>query len=363
MKNWAQRVQSFLLRVIPAAMVFGAFDFFRVYEPTPKYTSSGAFLLLGFSWLMNGPAWRTAATGVRWRAWLHGLVFCTVLGLAGQLFFIVLKAEWTGLWLLFIGIAAMALGPEEPKIPTASTAAGVPADPEPSLLRPRVSPVRRSHAVAWLAGGAATLVVLTGAWYFLASGPAESPFKERVRARLGQPEDQLALGWRYREGRGEPQDYAKAAELFEQAAAQGLPRAQYDLAVLLYYGMGRPADEAASRRYLELAVAQDYPPALTLLGLMELREGNEIGRGFELLELAAGRGDVRAGYLAGMGYCARRREKPDYLARGLVWLERSSRASVPGAQENAEMVWASVPSQDLEQLAAGVYGQIGGNAP
>lgn len=362
MRTAIQWVQSFLLRVIPAALVFGAFAVFHPYEPTTKYTSAGAYLLLGFSWLFNGPTWRTTVTGVRWRAWLHGLVFCTVLGLAGHLFFIVLKAEWTGLWLLLIGIAALALGPEEPKVP-ASAALAATTNAEPPRLPPHVSPSRRLRMTGWLSAGVAILVLLIGVGYFLAGGPAESPFKERVRARLGSPEDQLALGWRYREGRGEPQDYSKAAELFEKAAAQGLPRAQYDLAVLLYYGMGRPADEAAARQYLEQAVAKDYPPAFTLLGLIELREGNEVGHGFDLLEQAAGRGDVRAGYLAGMGYCARRREKADYLARGLVWLERASRAGVPGAQENAELVWASVPAQDLEQLAGKVYGQVEGGAP
>lgn len=50
-----QWVQSFLLRVIPAAVMFGAFDFFRAYEPTPKYSSASACLLLGFTWLWNGP--------------------------------------------------------------------------------------------------------------------------------------------------------------------------------------------------------------------------------------------------------------------------------------------------------------------
>jgi hypothetical protein len=357
-----QWVQSFLLRIIPASLLVGAFDFFHAYEPTPKYSSASAYLLLGFTWLWNGPAWRTAATGVRWRAWLHGLVVCTVTGLAGHLFFIVWKVEWTGLWLLLIGIVVIALGLEEPMVPV-PVSPRTTADPVPPLLPTPAGPGRRSRTLVWWGGGAVTLVLLAGVGFFLAGGPMESSFKERVRARLGQPEDQLALGWRYREGRDEPQDYSKAADLFEQAAVQGLPRAQYDLAVLLYYGLGRPADEAAARQYLEQAVARNYPPALTLLGLIELREGNDVGHGFELLEKAANAGDARAGYLAGMGYCARRREKADYLARGLVWLERASQAGIAGAQKNAEMVWASVPTQELEPLAAKVSSQLGGTAP
>lgn len=210
----------------------------------------------------------------------------------------------------------------------------------------------------WLAVLLVLAVVFTGGLSFVVRGPDESLIRQRGRAWAGSPEAQLALAWRYREGRGVPQDYTQAATWFERAAAKGSPRATYDLAVLDYYGLGRTAQPKRARTLLGQASAQDYVPALAFLGMIESMEG-DAARGLELLEQAAENGDARAAYLAGLALCARRSQGSEQLVQGLRWLERASRAGVPGAKESTEEIWATVPSEEMEQVAEAVYRDTG----
>ena len=46
----------------------------------------------------------------------------------------------------------------------------------------------------------------------------------------------------YYNSEGVPQDYIKAAELFQKAANQGYAAAQYNLGVMYYNGEGVPQD-------------------------------------------------------------------------------------------------------------------------
>ena len=223
--------------------------------------------------------------------------------------------------------------------------------PPPSATTSKLLP---RHRVGWRAAGLLLLVVICGGLSFIAFGPADSLIQLHWRAWTGSTEAQLALAWRYREGRGVPQDYAQAADWFERAAAKGSPRAAYDLAVLGYYGMGRPAQPERARALLGRASAQDYAPALAFLGMIESTEGDP-ARGLALLEQAAMKGDPRAAYLAGLAHCAQRSQGKDQLVLGLRWLERASRAGVPGAQEITEEIWASVPGEEMEHVAEGVY--------
>ena len=185
-------------------------------------------------------------------------------------------------------------------------------------------------------------------------GPDDSLSRQRWQAWTGSTEARVALAWRYREGRGVPQDYAQAADWFERAAAKGSPRADYDLAILNYYGLGRGAQSERARALLERSAAQGYAPAMAFLGMIESLEGDPT-RALELLEQAAAKGDARAAYLAGLAHCAQLSQGEKQLIQGLRWLERAGRAGVPGAKESAEEIWTSVPSDEMERVAEGVY--------
>jgi uncharacterized protein len=78
----------------------------------------------------------------------------------------------------------------------------------------------------------------------------------QTQAAQGNAEAQYNLGLLYYNGRGVPQDYAKAREWFEQAADQGFANAQYYLGSLYVNGQGVPQDYAMARERWERAAAQ-----------------------------------------------------------------------------------------------------------
>src|SRR2546427_2943265 len=62
-------------------------------------------------------------------------------------------------------------------------------------------------------------------------GDYETALREwQPLAEGGHAQAQVNLGWLYVNGKGVPQDYATARQLFEKAAAQGQTEAQYNLA-------------------------------------------------------------------------------------------------------------------------------------
>jgi TPR repeat protein len=106
-----------------------------------------------------------------------------------------------------------------------------------------------------------------------------------LAAEQGDPVGQANLGLLYAEGRGVPQDYRKAAELYQKAADQGNALAQVNLGWLYHEGKGVPRDygkavelyqkaadqgDAAGQAYLASqytqgkGVPRDYPKALDL---------------------------------------------------------------------------------------------------
>lgn len=87
-----------------------------------------AFAWLGGGWWMLGPKFR-GSSGVRWRAWLSAIVFCTAMAVSGYFFIEVWNLGWAGLWIFLVTAAASAaVQPKESK-PDEGTA---PPDPEAS---------------------------------------------------------------------------------------------------------------------------------------------------------------------------------------------------------------------------------------
>ena len=69
----------------------------------------------------------------------------------------------------------------------------------------------------------------------------------------------------YSAGLGVSQDYAKAKEWYEKAAAQGEVFAQYNLGEMYELGKGVAQDYAKAREWYEKAAAQGFEDAVAAL--------------------------------------------------------------------------------------------------
>src|ERR1700694_1422111 len=128
-------------------------------------------------------------------------------------------------------------------------------------------------------------------------------------ARKADAKDLLEHGNQYRLGEGVPQDEAKAAELYRQAAESGSAKGQTFYGEALFEGRGVARDRVAARELFEKAAAKQDARAETDLGIMFL-DGlgvpRDSGKAGELLERGARNGDVLAedylGILAEYGF-------------------------------------------------------------
>jgi TPR repeat protein len=75
----------------------------------------------------------------------------------------------------------------------------------------------------------------------------------RPLAEKGDAHAQLYLGVLYHQGRGIPQDYAKARKWYEKAAARGYAQAQSNLAALYANGNGVPKNYVRAYMWWSLA--------------------------------------------------------------------------------------------------------------
>ena len=119
-----------------------------------------------------------------------------------------------------------------------------------------------------------------------------------------------ARGLDYWSGRGVPQDAARAAQLFERAAAADRPVAQALLANQLQFGIGVPADPKRALELYRAAAAHGVASAQLFLGLSYLQEQGgrrDFAEAEKWLRAAAAQGDPGAlhflsrMYLAGDG--------------------------------------------------------------
>lgn len=75
-------------------------------------------------------------------------------------------------------------------------------------------------------------------------------------AEKGYPFAQFNLGVLYDEGKGVPEDNAKAMEWYRRAADQGFPQAQVNLGIMHQHGEGTPASPVAAYFWFALAEKQ-----------------------------------------------------------------------------------------------------------
>ncbi len=90
-------------------------------------------------------------------------------------------------------------------------------------------------------------------------------------AAMGDAAAQTTLAGWYTSGRGVPQDYRKALELFEAAADEGDGRAQYNLGIMYRDGVGVVQDTSMARKWFRLAAAHGYKLQDELDDLMQTR--------------------------------------------------------------------------------------------
>jgi TPR repeat protein len=115
----------------------------------------------------------------------------------------------------------------------------------------------------------------------------------QVGAEHGNPAFMNKLGDAYYSGEGVPQDYAKAREWYEKAAAKGHDGAMVDLGLLYENGQGVPQDYAKAREWYEKAAAKDNAVAMNVIGTFyELGRGvpQDYAKAHELYEKAAAQG-------------------------------------------------------------------------
>jgi tetratricopeptide (TPR) repeat protein len=86
-----------------------------------------------------------------------------------------------------------------------------------------------------------------------------------LAAEQGDPVGQANLGLLYAEGRGIPQDYRKAAELYQKAGDQGNALAQVNLGWLYHEGKGVPQDYRKAVELFQKAADQGYVPGQAYL--------------------------------------------------------------------------------------------------
>lgn len=74
-------------------------------------------------------------------------------------------------------------------------------------------------------------------------------------AEAGGSAAQFNLGLLYYDGKGAPQDFARAAEWFEKASEQGYAKAQHNLGAMFAVGRGVKRDYTQAYKWLSLCAA------------------------------------------------------------------------------------------------------------
>ena len=162
-------------------------------------------------------------------------------------------------------------------------------------------------------------------------------------AALGHAEAEFRLGWLHDHGRGVPRDAAAARTWYEKAAAQGNANAQYNLGVLYKKGRGVPRDAVRSRAWWEQAAANGHARAQANLGaLYQTGEGvpQDCAKAREWYEKAALQGDAGAQCDLG-GMCEDGEGGPPDLARAREWYEKAAAQGDANAQYNLGVLYDS----------------------
>ena len=100
------------------------------------------------------------------------------------------------------------------------------------------------------------------------STPKDGLLSLQNAAAQGVAEAQYNLGWIYSKGEGVPKDTTKSFEWFQKAAAQGHTQAQFFLGVMYAKGEGISKDSAKAIEWFQKAAAQGHAEAQFFLGVI-----------------------------------------------------------------------------------------------
>jgi TPR repeat protein len=92
--------------------------------------------------------------------------------------------------------------------------------------------------------------------------------RQRDAAAQGDPAAQTALGMRYHNGDGVPQNYAEAIKWYRKAADQGDTDAQILVGQMYYKGEGVPQDYAETAKWYRKAADRGRAGAQAILGIL-----------------------------------------------------------------------------------------------
>ena len=138
------------------------------------------------------------------------------------------------------------------------------------------------------------------------------PFVKKLQlAKAGDPDAKMAVAEAYDRGRDAPQDSAKAAKWYREAALAGNVEAQFRLAKLVSTGAkGLSADKATAIKLLQAGAKQGHAPSQNLLGVM-LQNGDGLPKDENAAvgwyqkaadqKLAAAQNNLGVMYLKGLG--------------------------------------------------------------
>lgn len=212
---------------------------------------------------------------------------------------------------------------------------------EPESFLVEIKKLKKDIALlAYLIFPANTVLRGTRGWY-------------KQAAAQGDPRAQYNLGVLYSMGNGVPQDYAKARQLWEQAAIQGNELAQNSLGSLYYTGRGVPQDDAMARQWFEQAAAQGDAGAQFNLGRLYtdgrgVPQDDAKARGW--YKQAAAQDHADAQYNLGVMY-AEGQDVPQDSAQAREWFEKAAAQGHAMAQVNLGILYArgyGVPKDDVQ---------------
>ena len=208
-----------------------------------------------------------------------------------------------------------------------------------------------------------------GKLYQYGQGVAQDYVKARdwyeKAAADGYANAMSSLGWLYQNGQGVAQDYAKAREWYEKAAAKGDANAMFSLGGLYESGAGVAQDYAKAREWYEKGADEGEAEAMTNLGVLyEKGYGvtQDHAKAREWFEKAADKGEAEAMTNLGWLYQNGQGGAQDYAkarelyekaadqgnARAMAYLEKLPIKAAAGAGRYAEAL------QLQEALAAKV---------
>ena len=144
------------------------------------------------------------------------------------------------------------------------------------------------------------------------------------------------LGVLYENGRGVPQDYAKAGEWYEKAAVKDNANAMFNLGLVYEHGKGVPQDYAKARGWYEKAAAKDHADAMFNLALVYVHGKGvpqDYAKAREWYEKAAVKDNALAMYNLGLLYHDGLGVPQDY-AKAREWYEKAAAEDYADAMYN-----------------------------